>query len=107
VAIIVLATADHSSTMNMIGNAVTWTERNLIDDNGTKLLSPYDPVQYPHINCLAPTRMEGCFVVEVQDTGAGLSEVMGCSMHRMMMLLEEESFLLMMMIVVVDIYLIR
>jgi len=53
---------------------VTWTERNLIDDNGTKLLSPYDPVQYPQINCLAPTRMEGCFVVEVQDTGAGLSE---------------------------------
>ena len=106
-AIIALATADHSSTMNMIGNAVTWTERNLIDDNGTKLLSPYDPVQYPQINCLAPTRMEGCFVVEVQDTGAGLSEVMGCSMHRMMMLREEESFLLMMMIVVVDIDFIR
>ena len=105
-AIIVLATADHSSTINMIGNTVTWTERNLIDDNGTKLLSSYDPVQYPQINCLAPTRMEGCFVVEVQDTGAGLSEVMGCSMHIMIMLLEKESFLLMMMIVV-DIDLIR
>jgi len=53
---------------------VTWTERNLIGDNGNKLLSPYDPTHYPLINSLVPTRMEGCFVVEVKDTGAGLSE---------------------------------
>ena len=60
---------------------VTWTERNLIGDNGIKLLTSYEPANYPQIKCLDPTRIEGCFVIDVQDSGAGLSEVLGYTLY--------------------------
>ena len=43
--------------------------------NKKGLLKSYDPELYPNIAKYNPTRAIGALVVNVQDTGAGLSEV--------------------------------
>jgi len=53
---------------------VSWVKEDLLGDNGKgQLSSSYDPLRHQNVAMFDPIRVAGCLVVEVTDSGPGLS----------------------------------
>ena len=53
---------------------MSWVKEDLLGDNGKgQLSSSYDPLRHQNVAMFDPIRVAGCLVVEVTDSGPGLS----------------------------------
>ena len=53
--------------------SVSWVKEDLLGDDGKGLPSSYDPHRHQNVAMYDPTRVPGCLVIEVTDSGPGLS----------------------------------